>query len=479
MTRHLFRTRGLAISVLLAILFVATNLAADVRSTYWGEVDTSNQATLQQTVHDTIRNHILVPYTTVNWPILEAADVDPSNPGHILDIYKNESYEITSGSRPYNREHVWPQSRGFPQGGTWSLHPRADMHNLFLCDVGYNSSRSNNYFGNCHDGCDERPTEFNNGVGGGTGVFPGNSNWRTSTTWQVWDDRKGDAARAVMYMAARYNGGNNIDGTPEPDLRLTDDINLLQTGAQPVAYMALQSALLQWHQEDLPDSKEIFRHEVIYGAQQNRNPFIDFPEWGDCFFLGDCSSVAPMTPQNVIASNDGDDVTLTWSPRIETDLDGYHVYRSSTSGSGFARLTTDPISTTSFLDDTINPMDLYYYVVTAIDTMGNESIFSSEVTSQDFVGVAIAIPTNPDTPYIQNFNSMGTLVAATLPEHFLVAKSVANAQTGQIIWEDGVTVTDFRGGNSLSSSAANGIYNFGAGDPSTATDRAIGFLSSG
>lgn len=346
---------------------------------YWVQVDTTSAETLRQTIFETIGDHNRISYSAENWPILEEADADPSRPGHILDIYRNLSIPIgDTGEREYDREHVWPQSLGFPEGGSYSLYPRTDLHNLFLCDPPYNSSRGNNYFAYCQ-GCTERPTAFTNGIGGGSGVYPGYSNWRSTETWEVWIDRRGDAARAVMYMAARYNGGTNAFGSSEPDLRLTNNPSLITTTDGSVAYMGLLDDILSWHAEDPPDEKEIARHEVIADAQQNRNPFIDYPEWGACVFQNDCSSVAPIEPQNLVATNDGVDILLEWDARIEGNLTGYHVYRSLTSGSGYDRLTGDPISTTTFTDTTPLEGIPLYYVVTAANTRGLESPFSDEV----------------------------------------------------------------------------------------------------
>ena len=42
-----------------------------------------------------------------------------------------------------------------------------------------------------------------------------------------------------------------------------------------------------------------------------------------------------------------------------------------------------------------------------------------------------------------------------------------------------VDTTERRAGNNMSSSATNGIYNYGAGGADTATDRAVGGISSG
>jgi len=100
---------------------------------------------------------------------------------------------------------------------------------LYLTDAQWNADRGNKPFGKCDASCGERATEANNGQGGGSGGYPGNSNWvRTpdgnTGTFEVWGKRKGDMARAVMYMAIRYEGGKDAaTGQSEPDLELTDE----------------------------------------------------------------------------------------------------------------------------------------------------------------------------------------------------------------------------------------------------------------
>ena len=39
------------------------------------------------------------------------------------------------------------------------------------------------------------------------------------------------------------------------------------------------SLLMQWHAQDPVSQKEVDRNNAIYAAQQNRNPYIDHPEW--------------------------------------------------------------------------------------------------------------------------------------------------------------------------------------------------------
>lgn len=265
---------------------------------YYSRVNTSSPSQLRCSLHATIKGHTSYPYSgtgTSTWTILEIADEDPNNSGRILDAYRNRSYAKvtdragTGSGLTYNREHTWPNSLGFASTtGDKGLPyaPYTDTHMLYLTDAQWNADRGNKPFAKCDSNCGERATEANNGTGGGSGGYPGNSNWvRTpdgnAGTFEVWGHRKGDMARAVMYMAIRYEGGKDAaTGQSEPDLELTDDRSrIVKTSASP-AYMGLLSTLIDWHLSDPPDAAEKARNEVIYSFQGNRNPFIDHPEWG-------------------------------------------------------------------------------------------------------------------------------------------------------------------------------------------------------
>ena len=273
---------------------------ANAQTGYYSRVNTSSASQLRCSLNQTIRGHTVYPYSsstgTSVWSILEIADENPNNTANILDVYKNRSYTKISSRAgtgtgvTYNREHTWPNSLGFGSttGNLGLPHgPYTDTHMLYASDTTYNSDRGNKPYGNCTlaSGCGERVTEVNNGSGGGSGVYPGNSNWvktpdGNTGTFQVWGKRKGDIARAVLYMAIRYEGGTHpVTGQNEPDLEMTDDRSkIIITSASP-AYMGLLTDLLQWHQADPPDAAERARNEVIFSFQGNRNPFIDHPEW--------------------------------------------------------------------------------------------------------------------------------------------------------------------------------------------------------
>ena len=266
---------------------------------YYSRVNPSSASQLRCSLHQTIRGHTVYPYsggTTNVWSILEIADEDPNNAGRVLDVYRNRSYlkgserAGTGTGITYNREHTWPNSLGFGStSGDLGLPyaPYTDTHMLYLSDTTYNSDRGNKPYADCivAGGCGERITEANNGSGGGSGLFPGNSNWvkgpdGNGGSFQAWGKRRGDLARAVLYMAIRYEGGRDVNtNQSEPDLEMSDDRSkIVITSASP-AYMGLLSTLLAWHSADPPDAAERGRNEVIFSFQGNRNPFIDHPEW--------------------------------------------------------------------------------------------------------------------------------------------------------------------------------------------------------
>ncbi|MDD3878183.1 MAG: T9SS type A sorting domain-containing protein [Bacteroidales bacterium] len=70
---------------------------------------------------------------------------------------------------------------------------------------------------------------------------------------------------------------------------------------------------------------------------------------------------------------------------------------------------------------------------------------------------------------------IGTSATATLPSLWKIDK-LGNVRTVGT-YSAAVNLTDYRGGNGMGIMSANGIYNFGAGDAASATDRAIGWLS--
>ncbi len=273
--------RTILLALALCTLAAPTRAQCSAPSGYYATVDTSSASALRRTLHARIENHARVSWTGT-WAVLERADQDPGDSRRILDVYRNASYtKVGKGNSNYDREHAWPKSLGFPRSGGTN-YPESDCHGLFLSSISYNGARGNKILRTLSRTAKEWTT-----VGGGSGVYPGKSNWATGTGvsggWEVWSERRGDVARALLYFDVRYDGSRNRGGAAEPDLIVTNDVSRIIASQSStnlsVAYMGLLDVLLEWHRLDPPDARECRRNDAVYAAQGNRNPFIDHPEW--------------------------------------------------------------------------------------------------------------------------------------------------------------------------------------------------------
>ncbi|MFL2564071.1 MAG: endonuclease [Flavobacteriales bacterium] len=190
--------------------------------------------------------------------ILRLADEDQDNENNVILVYKGNSISKDDFSTNmqqdfWNREHVWVKSQGgFTGDETYgALGAYSDAHNLKPCDASINTARGTKDFDN-----------------GGTQNTEATDCYSTTTTWEPRDEVKGDVARIIFYMATRYMGDPG-----EPSLNIVDYIN---NSSDPL--MGKLSTLLQWNEQDPVDAFERRRNQVIFNWQQNRNPFIDYPE---------------------------------------------------------------------------------------------------------------------------------------------------------------------------------------------------------
>ncbi|MFQ6606897.1 MAG: right-handed parallel beta-helix repeat-containing protein, partial [Fidelibacterota bacterium] len=120
-------------------------------------------------------------------------------------------------------------------------------------------------------------------------------------------------------------------------------------------------------------------------------------------------TVAPNPPINLLAESSPLSIQVHWSPNPEGDLHHYNLYRSETSPAD-SHYATIYSPDSSFLDTAVILEQPYYYRLTAIDSVGNESGFSPEV-----VGVAINYP--PQITY---------LTALTEEQHGLVPITIVS-----------------------------------------------------
>ena len=236
-----------------------------------------------------------------------------SNPYiHALYVNRNVENETTAwGDHTQkawgiNQEHIWAKAHGFhPEGGAGA---RGDLMHLWAGNGRVNGSYHNDEFFGIVDK-NQSYTDAGNDYSYLSGNLRGKSKTLGSsyTVFEPQDSDKGDIARALFYMAARYNnfdGDTNID-QDNPNLRL---VNTVYSGPSYVSSTTktgdygILSDLLEWNKLDPVDEFELHRNNLCFNNYtNNRNPFIDFPEWADLIWGADKNTKSANPTSDEIA----------------------------------------------------------------------------------------------------------------------------------------------------------------------------------
>ncbi|MBQ7994805.1 MAG: endonuclease [Bacilli bacterium] len=190
-----------------------------------------------------------------------------------------------------NQEHIWPKSCGFDDDSK-GVGARGDLMHLWAGNGRVNGINHNNYF---YGYVDKNKSYDDAGSYASTltGNLKGKSKTKggTYTVFEPQDCDKGDIARACFYMVARYNylSGSDADGIDagNPNLEIVNELNwgpgsAYTSSATTKGQMGILQDLLEWNRIDPPDAWEIHRNNLLYkNFTNNRNPFIDYPEWAE------------------------------------------------------------------------------------------------------------------------------------------------------------------------------------------------------
>ena len=236
---------------------------------------------------------------------IRAIHEDPSNPDNLLPVYsgtpigKYSTYYVGQDSDiTWSREHIWPVSFGLdPEGVNPGYEDGdagpdyTDLFNLRPCLQYLNIRRGNAYF-------DESS---------GLPVIPPLAPLcsEDDDSWEPRDEEKGDIARTIFYMATRY------DGTDPKTL----DLEIGDTPSTGIGRFAKLGTLLLWHHLDPVSDRERQQNHLIHTTyQNNRNPFVDHPEYVDLIWPGALTDKAEVAVTEG-GSDDSYTLVLTRPPQ--------------------------------------------------------------------------------------------------------------------------------------------------------------------
>lgn len=341
---------------------------AQIPSEYYSTA-TGTGYTLKTQLYNIIKGHTDNGYAGL-YTTYQTSDVDNfyENDGTILDMYSEnpsgtDPYTYTTGTTQrcgnysvegdcYNREHIIPQSVFSEQSPMVS-----DAHFITPTDGKVNGIRSNYPHGNVSSAT----YTSQNGSKLGSSAVSGYS----GTVFEPINDFKGDIARMYFYFATRYE--NTVAGY---------SYAMFNGTSNQVFTTAFLNMLLAWHAQDPVSAREIARNNAVYARQNNRNPFIDHPEYVNQIWGGTPSgdTQAPTAPTSLAStSKTATSITLSWTASTDNvAVTGYEVYANSV-------LKTTVSSTTTTITG-LTASTAYSIYVKAKDAVGNTSASSNTIS---------------------------------------------------------------------------------------------------
>ncbi len=315
--------KGLLFISIFLFSFIAAS--GQIPSGYYDSADGLSGDALRTALNNIIDGHTELSYAAAK-EALKVTDEDTLNSSNVICFYTGWSYGKTdfgNGSEEWNREHVWSKSHGdfgdSPPEGT-------DIHQLRPTDASVNSAKNNRDF-------DTGITQYIDGSGP-------TECYKDTDIWEPRDEVKGDVARIIFYMATRYEGENS-----EEDLEIVDYVD---TAPNYEPLYGKLTTLLQWHQDDPVDDWEIGRNDIVYYSyQNNRNPYVDHPEYVNSIW----GSTNPEPSNHVASFSAGSptssSITLTWNDNDGTNDADKFLLKINTSGT-----FTAPVDGVENSDDT-------------------------------------------------------------------------------------------------------------------------------
>ena len=411
--------------LVLLLGIISSSLFAQIPAGYYNTA-TGTGYTLKTQLYNIIKGQTDLGYGGL-WLTYQTSDRDYfyENDGTILDMYSEnpsgvDYYNFTYSTDQcgtyanegdcYNREHVIPQSI-FNQGSPMV----ADAHFILPTDGKVNGMRSNYPHGVVGTATYTSKNGSKLGPASNSGYAAGYS----GIVFEPIDEFKGDIARMYFYFATRYENVITTWGT---------SYDMFNGTANQVFTPTFLSILLTWNALDPVSASEIARNNAVYARQNNRNPFIDHPEYVNQIWSTSTDTQAPTAPANLAASNVAQTtLTLAWTASTDNvGVTGYDIYKNGT-------LLTS-VTTTTYNVTSLTAATAYSFYVKAKDAAGNTSAASSTINVTTTSASDTQAPTAPT-------NLAATNVAQTTLTLGWTASTDNVGVTGYDIYKNGALLT--------------------------------------
>jgi endonuclease I len=283
--------------------------------------------------------------------------------------YTFSQFNVGSGTdgegNGWNKEHSFPNS-WFSATSSTSNFPGADLNHIFPTDMDVNSLRGNYPYGVV---ASASTTTLNGSKLGTSAIsFPGYA----GPVFEPIDAYKGDFARATLYMVTRYQAEQPSWEALQP----TGDV-VMDGTTWPSVEPAYLQMLISWHNADPVSAKEIERNNEVFGYQNNRNPFIDHPEYVGLIWGGACSLV-PISLTSFQGQLLSKKVLLRWTAENPSGFSHFIIERS-TDGAAFKEVGTVAAGVApryDFTDVDLPSSATVYYRLKMVDIDGSFKLSS-------------------------------------------------------------------------------------------------------
>ena len=285
MKKHLYIILTFCLFTQIGLANVITGKAAIPDNYYKGVDGKSGADNILDALNSIINGHTVINYDGLE-PYYKLTDFYADTLWDIYSTcrfdYEDANPQQTKVCDGWNKEHVVCQSwlgSGAMVSDLYNVYPTDARVNNFRSNYPYGEVNAENGFGITKDDDKHALGKLGTSTHGAIPNYSTTSNY-TDSKYRVFephDNYKGDLARTLMYMVARYRSNTLNDGNGKA-MFVASKTNFTDYARE---------MLLRWHRQDPVSLKEIDRNQAIYDSiQHNRNPFIDYPDlaeyvWGN------------------------------------------------------------------------------------------------------------------------------------------------------------------------------------------------------